>query len=227
MKIKKFAPAFLLAAIFAVPAHSSVITVIVEGVFSEYTDPDDLLPFSEPDPGTVFRLRLTYDSATPKFAPSPELAAFAILDISLMIGSDAFGMGLRNQIAILNDAPVPPGGFRDLWNSSSSTETPTGTPDETVEEGFFFSLRSNSPTLPVSPLTSTDLIPPSWPGGWDTGTIGYAAFLYNATNGTGFPESTATATANITSITVIPIPAALWLFGSAIGLLGWLRRINA
>lgn len=29
----------------------------------------------------------------------------------------------------------------------------------------------------------------------------------------------------ITSISVVPIPAAVWLFGSALGLLGWMRRM--
>ncbi|MCC7258476.1 MAG: hypothetical protein IT486_08885 [Gammaproteobacteria bacterium] len=30
--------------------------------------------------------------------------------------------------------------------------------------------------------------------------------------------------ANVTSVAVVPVPAAVWLFGSALGLLGWLRR---
>jgi len=37
------------------------------------------------------------------------------------------------------------------------------------------------------------------------------------------PDSAATATL-VWDITVVPVPAAVWLFGSALGLLGWIRR---
>jgi hypothetical protein len=29
------------------------------------------------------------------------------------------------------------------------------------------------------------------------------------------------------SVNVIPVPAAVWLFGSALGMLGWMRRRTA
>ena len=37
------------------------------------------------------------------------------------------------------------------------------------------------------------------------------------------PDSTATASL-VWDITIVPVPAAVWLFGSALGLLGWIRR---
>jgi len=38
------------------------------------------------------------------------------------------------------------------------------------------------------------------------------------------PALTLTAPFSIGGMTTIPIPAAVWLFGSALGLLGWVRR---
>ena len=44
-----------------------------------------------------------------------------------------------------------------------------------------------------------------------------------ATTG-GDPSSVATIYYDNVSIEVVPVPAAVWLFGSALGLLGWIRR---
>ncbi len=220
----------VLASVFLVvllsPAYSANVTVIAEGVFSEYTDPDGLLPFSEPVPGTIFKIVFTYDSDTPKLAPLPQLGMFlgAISDASLMIGSDTFGIGTSTRITILNDAVGTTGGYVDLWSGSTNTDTPTGTPNQTVVEGYNLLLVSESPATPVPPLTSTDLVQPFWPNDWEIGEIIYSINLRIDNGGPVEFQKLAEAKANITSIEVVPLPAAAWLLGSALGLLGWVRR---
>lgn len=226
MKMKRsIIIASLILATLLPPAYSANVTVIAEGIFDEYVDPDGLLPFSEPAPGTVFRLQFTYDSVTPDSAP---LAGFlglyeSIPDITLTIGSDTFGRGEESSILILNDVEdegIGSAGYLDIWEASTRTGTPTGTPDQTLTEGFALFLASFSPAPPVPPLTSDNLVEPPWPSSWDIDLISYSIRLITPGN----TESLARAAANVTSITVVPLPAAAWLLGSALGLLGWMSR---
>ena len=90
------AVAFLMAAMIGTPAYSSNITVIAQGVFSQFTDPDGLLPFPQPDPGAVFQIRFTYASTTPDRLPTFSWSGSyqdAISDMLLIIGASTFGNG--------------------------------------------------------------------------------------------------------------------------------------
>ena len=64
--------------------------------------------------------------------------------------------------------------------------------------------------------------------------IGGSLILWNAIGGiggvpgacVGFPGPTSTACNGAHGMTFVPVPAAVWLFGSAVGLLGLARRRN-
>jgi len=236
MKLKRAtALVCLIAALLSMPAYSSNITVISEGVFSEYTDPDGLLPFAEPNSGTVFSLRFTYDDATPDdllFSEGgsvdllPTLGSYndAIVSMTLTIGSESFQLQPINFIFINNDGvDTQTGGNSDLWVAKTLTETQTGNPGELLKEGFGI-IFVESGTLPIPSLTSDDLVVPEWPGTWSLGSIFYNIQLETEVNGEIITEILANANANVSSFTIVPVPAAVWLFGSALGLLGWMRR---
>jgi len=227
MTLRKItALAFLIAAMIGAPAYSSNVTVIAEGVFSQYTDPDGLLPFSEPATGTIFWLKFTYDDATPDsldFVSGIGIYENAISDISLTIGSDTFGMGTSsNNILVFDDNEIADGDFADGWLAVTGTDTPTGIPNQLYRERFSVLLSSVLPSSPVPPLTSDALVEPSWPSGWTEGLIQYSIFLQTI-DGSAPIETLASAKANVTRISVIPLPAAIWLFGSALSLFGWMR----
>ncbi len=228
MKMKTItALVFLIAVMFFAPAYSATVTVVAEGVFSEYTDPDGLLPFAEPASGTIFTISVTYDDTTPDvlfFLPYIGLYNNSISDMSLTIGGDNFGIGEFSQIVILNESETGEGtNIADEWLARTDTTTPAGTPNMVLVEGFSMDLATVLDSAPVPPLSTTELVAPSWPSGWNIGEIKYNIILRTQDN-TAPQEELAWAIANITSITVVPIPAAVWLFGSALGLLGWMRR---
>jgi len=216
-------------------AYSANITVIAEGVFSEYSDPDGLLPFSEPAPGTIFTMEFTYDDTTPDafFDRDPDpLPVFgqyvdAISAAKLTIGTDTFEMGELGFINVIDDSPSD-GNYVDLWHASTVTSTPTGIPDQFLNEGFALVLANSSSLFPAPPLTSDALVKPSWPSDWEIGQISYSIDRFIQSDSTS-SERLAFANANITSITTtaVPLPAAGWLLGSALGLLGWVTRRNA
>jgi len=208
--------ASLILATLLPTAYSANVTVIAEGVFSEYSDPDALLPFSEPAPGTVFTLQFTYDDSTFDSFPSVPTLGHYIDPMSasiLHIGADSYGLYDTTRINVGNDIfDSAPSEYLDTWwTSNNKTAAAIGD-----IESYGMSLNSSSPTAPATPLTSTDLVPPEWPSDWNTGTISYQ--VTNAAHTLAFARAT------ITSVTVVPIPTAIWLFGSALGLLGWARR---
>jgi len=222
--------AFILAAMLP-PAYSANVTVIAEGVFegafANYSDPDGLLPFSEPAPGTIFTMEFTFDDATPDQAPEPDLGAYvdAISAAGMMIGSSAFGKGEINNIVIGNDLEGTGGTFTtytDLYSATSHTRTPDVDPDFVLFEGFAINLVS-SLTVPPTTLTSIDLTAPPWPSDWGIATTEYF-IIRRPEDGSGSQERLASAITSITSISVVPLPAAIWLLGSALGLLGWMKR---
>jgi len=220
----------LIAAMLSTSAYSSIITVVAEGVFSEYTDPGGYLPFAEPAPGTVFTINFTFDDTTTDeldFLPYIGLYRNPISDMSLMIGDDTFGIGENNSILILDDAESGGGANRsDIWIASTSTATPTGMPNMVVVEGFSLILATVLSSAPVPTLSSANLVAPSKLSNWNLSEIRYTVSLQSQ-DGTVPQEELALAYAIITNMTVVPLPAAVWLFGSALGLLGWMRSIKA
>lgn len=216
---------FSVAVLFAIvatsvcPVDAANISVRAEGVLSEFFDPDGLLPFSEPAPGTVFQISFTYDEATPDATSRNDFGQYpsAISAFRLEFGGLAFGALSGTIIEILDDFPGT-ASFIDSWSGGTATleSSPQGTIAETI--GLF--LDTESPGLPVPILDSDFLVRPFGPAPWDNAQIAYRVLGFRG----DITTILANASATVTSITVVPIPAAAWLFCSALGLLGWLKR---
>lgn len=71
----------------------------------------------------------------------------------------------------------------------------------------------------------------SMPGSWDISLVDCPAAICTLTGARSYVDAdflnggTSVADlSNVRAFTVIPVPASVWLFGSALGLLGWVRR---
>ena len=199
-------------------ANAANITVRAEGVLSEFFDPEGLLPFSEPPAGALFSFSIVYDDTTDSTpGPPPGIASYPGPFVSLQFGINGqnYGPLERERIVIVNDR-ADSGVFVDQWDAATQTVSP-GTVGPRFE-AISLSLFTTSPTAPVEVLDSTDLVPPLGLEAWENGFISYSIFEPDA------QQTLATARAEITSLTVVPVPAAAWLFGSALAVLGWIRR---
>lgn len=204
-------------------AYSANVTVVAEGPLAHYDDPMGALPFAEPAPGTIFTLKLTYDSAIAPSNPDTTYQAIysdAVLDFSLTIGNESFGLLDTKVLSVTNDIELLPDDFADAWGFYTYSITPTGNENEYLVDTIRLRMNTHRSEPPVPPLTSTDLIAPEWPSLWGFGDISYSVQLENDL-GTSY---SAFSSAQITSISVVPVPAAAWLMASAIGLLGWIGR---
>lgn len=216
-------------------ANAAMFNVLVEGVFATHSDPDNLLSLSLPAEGAVFSLSMTYESDTSNiygYSPSSGAYVNAIRSMSLTVEGQSVELFDGNRILILNDAVLRGEGvaeYIDVWLATSNKYTPTEVEGQRIKEGFGFDLYNVSTSRPLSPLTSNALVPPSWGDEWSGGGIYYRIDMETRGPSANDIESTRLAimTADITSITVspVPVPAAAWLFGSAlIGLAGIKRR---
>lgn len=204
------------------PVAAGNITVRAEGILTEYFDPDQLLPFPEPAAGSVFRLTFSYDDATERstIAGNPEGIAIysnAFLSFQFDIAGTTYAPLESGSIRIFDDF-AGDGIFFDQWRASTQTSTVGDTATRFEDVGL--SLIEQSATAPIGVLDSLDLVVPFGPEPWDTAQISYAIFEA----GPGVGETLAAARATITSLTLVPIPAAVWLFSSALLLLGRLGR---
>ncbi len=210
---------FAFAATAVFPVEAANISVRAEGVFSEFFDPDGLLPFSEPAPATLFELSLSYDDSTPDFDLGDDFGVYAgaISAFRLEFGGLTFGLLSGTRIDVLDDFSGT-AGFIDFWGGS--TAALEFFPGRTVVETIGLFLTTESQGLPIPILDSDALVPPFGPAPWDIAEIAYRVLDLGGEATT----TLAVARATVTSITVVPIPAALWLFASALGLLALNHR---
>lgn len=99
------------------------------------------------------------------------------------------------------------------------------TPPETCGDGEFDPADGQEWTLAIfgdtSWITDGSLVPDNLPG---TYTAIVVAIDFDAS---GNEIGVALATIDDMTVSTVPVPAAAWLFGSALGLLGWIRRKKA
>ena len=216
-------------AVGSIPFSSSGaanITVHAEGLLSEFSDPDGLLPFSEPAPDTAFRLSFTYEDTTETQETDDDpngISSYqgAITALSLRIEGQTYGLLRSNQIFVLNDALVGDE-FTDAWLGSTRNTSIDGS--VFLIEDIGLNLSSSSIEAPVSTLDSEALVPPFGPNPWDNAFITYRFIRVDRSSGQS--DELALARAIVTSVAVVPLPAGFWLLFSALGLLLLRRRTS-
>lgn len=221
------------ASICCCPASAANLTVLAEGVLTDFFDPDGLLPFAEPEPGTVFLLQFTYDdAASDEVSPgdpdeSPRLGLYgnAVQSLHLEIAGQTYGQ-LPNTFLIVADdldqfLPNPLGEAYDAWGLETRRRLGSGEDNTVSYESISFILQTRSLDTPIDVLDSDDLIPPFGPSPWSIAEVSY--LFYSVNTDTNIQTIQAEATAAITSIAVVPVPQAAFLFGSALWVLGFFR----
>lgn len=194
-------------------------------IFQLYSDQHGLLPFSIPADGTPFQAVVRYDDNAPLSNPplpggNPNAWALSMDSLSFSMGSNSYSSPVNNQLLIVNDTTINgiPDTYGDGWIARNYSQQP-GSPNVTIEYGI--SYVSTFSTAPGGPLSSIDTSVPS-AGSWDQ-----AFLFYRVIDNSGITSSNpsglqkhALVNAFITNVSVevapVPVPAAIWLFGSAI-----------
>lgn len=218
-------------------ASASPITLIVEGETNSLSDAAGILPFSDPEQNALWRLTVTYNSAAPDnlttitdenpIDRNPTLGSYpsAVQLLSLSVDGLAAGAPMDSaSLSVINDQPGAGFSF-DNWIVSGGTGlfVPSETPGQSKRESLVLILSSTGPLgSSVSPLTSDDLVTPGPASDWEVGEIRFTLDVRDDASGS---ITTANATATITNITVVPIPAAAALFSAGLmSLVGFARR---
>jgi hypothetical protein len=209
-------------------AQAATVTVTAMGTVSEVFDPDNLLPF---DPLVVGQtpglMAFKYDDQTPATQSSSLSLAFYDTGetMTITLGNSAVSDDPMT-ITMWDDweSSSTPGIYRDTWQASAATRQ-FNSPMPDILFSTDFILSTSGSTLPISTLSSSDLVKPEWPNGWSEGWFQY--LIFSQPQGTSDVNVLARVKVNVETLSAVPIPAAVWLFGSALGLLGWLRRKTA
>lgn len=219
-------------------ASAALVTATFEGmfiwddstpglrIFDVYRDSGQL-PFSMPAPGTPFRVEVTYDPNAPlSLTTNPRANTDTYLmdaqSLSFEFGSYAYSHTTNNVVAVTNDSYIDGiNSYFDQWAAVHEVSDPA-TPDIVTNYGV--SYNALFPTAPGGPLAGLDASVPM-SGNWYQASIFYQVIdysTYNPANPTDiFAQPTVSyVRAVITDVSVtpaaVPVPAAAWLFGSAI-----------
>lgn len=203
---------------FSVQAAS--VSVRITGTLTDFSDPDSLLPFGSLIVGTTqFTMLLHLDLGVPDInVADPEVGVYlnSVQQTSLSAnGSTVNGTGSA-PIVVANDQLNPDtGDFSDSLVIHSDNA-----PNEAV---FVLILVNIASTSPAPPLITDELVLPFDSPDWLYKNISIS--IFDERLDPDIPSvRLASASVLVDSIQVVPIPAAVWLFGSALGLLGWMRR---
>jgi len=202
-----------------------MVSVVATGTVSEVTDPDNLLPFGSLVVGqTPGILTFQYDDQIPTTGGIPSTVALYETgqSLTMMLGGETVTKAPMT-ITIFDDweSQSTPGQYRDSWQAHAASRQ-VNDPEPDIIYIIDFWLSTFALTTPIPTLDSTDLIKPEWPDGWGEGVFRYS--IFSQPQGTSEFNVLAQVKVNVEILSAVPIPAAFWLFGSALGLLGWIRR---
>jgi len=132
---------------------------------------------------------------------------------------------VNNNLAITSDETgglIPDGTSDWIEILLSDTTSACLEPGGICEPGEYSPVSGQEWTLAIfadtSWITADDEIPAALPGSYTAFIIGIEFDEF------GNEVGTVLAPAGALSLTAIPVPAAVWLFASGLGLLGWMRR---
>jgi hypothetical protein len=216
---------------FIGPALAANVTVIARGTVTEFDDPEGRFPFGEVTPGvTTFILTMPLDlsvtDSTPGDATRGDYRG-AVTSMSLEVNGitkTIFDPAAVYTTTVENDYPNGFGGYYDGWRTNLQEGSPPG-------EVVTMSLNAKSSPVPIAntslPLQSDSLIAPFMSDDWNESIfLDSSDYVGGSCGDCGGIFLRALLRGDVQSIQVVPVPAAVWLFGSALGLLGWLRRGN-
>jgi len=198
-------------------AYAESISVVAVGEFASHYDPDGLLPFSEPTPGTTFTLEFTYESTAPDMNPDAGdfyQGFYAIGSISLTIGDELFPPLGVQRIYILHLSEPGVGG--DTWRA----ETFSVHADNRLETFYMRLHGACAPEGGSCPLTSDALVPPTWP-------YTSAEIAYSINDLPNESAILAKSSANVMSLTAIPLLPTALLLPTAFAAVAWRVRRRA
>ena len=210
MRVLLFVP-LIFAAVFATGSlHAVTVNVTATGIFSDYSDPSGLLPFSMPAAGTEFTLTISYDDQTSDALPgNPKVGLYlnTVSSSTLVISSEPFTATGTGNIVIIDDALTDDGtNYGDIWQTFSSVSSAGIT-----EDSIGLLLINPQPELPVTPLTSDALIEPFGPTGWLVANISYRV-VESPVLGDSFVAAFANAHIDTITVSPVPVPPAFLLF---------------
>ena len=217
---------------FSLSSYAAQLRVVATGTFSTYEDPRGLMPFAEPAPGTQFTMSFFYDDVATDddlFGAGPNIGRYdGLTDLRLTVGGNEYvSMNMSQAIVVANDFLSTSGEFAGRYFDAWQTSTGFVAADGNISEGIYMSLYTVSDNPSVTPLTSDALVQPLLSLGWDIAILRYSVSeLTNPNDPADFSRTTvafAEASIDAISVTPVPVPAAAWLFGSALGLMNWFR----
>ncbi len=147
-----------------------------------------------------------------------EILPDTLVDIDFVFGSNFLEFSITDGVTVVTDDDVSPA--REDWGGGATLIT-----DDTgaVSEWFFNVVRP----VTLGNIGMSTINFPQNPGLIVTDELTYCFFV----SGSGCTGAGAWVRDNPGSWTItpipIPIPAGAWLFGSALGLLGWVKRRSA
>ena len=157
------------------------------------------------------------------------LAGFELFATSVASGTYDVATGILTTSAV-DVTSGGLGGGMNCWNNPTASATYYGA--NFCTNGTGISTMTTAPPQNIAskflPLGSINFVRDGGPGGANTIRVvmGDDAFSACSADPNCTPSSATSDQAVAFSLTVsnVPVPAAVWLFGSALGLLGWLRR---
>ena len=158
----------LLSLVSSAAAQSGA--VYASGVLQTFDDPDGLLPFNNLVPGTtLFEVFFVYAPHLGDINSNPNWGIYPGGTMLLVVDGTETIETTGLTAWIFDDLVVPSGEFVDRWAVFGPVFP--GTPG--ARHQISFHLQSNRSSPPVPPLTSDQLVEPTWPDGWDKGEISY------------------------------------------------------
>lgn len=224
-------PIGLLFYLVLLPAHAAIVHVEVEGIISEYFDPDGRLPFSAPSKNANFDINMSYGTTAegnivPLGNGSVAAGYAAITDFRYAVdGITIFDFRDKNPlISLFDNLQQDDGLYIDTWVAQWNFAPYYENEGAGIHESFGFGFSAQRDT-PPNLLTSVDLIPPFKSDEWDLSVI-YYSIVERPYDSPLEATLLASARAEIVRLSVsqVPVPASVLFFTSGILSMALLRR---